>query len=217
MLKKFLEVEILKVYEKNFRETYKQICLLTGAAILEKVNLRDIFDYPVEDEMNGFIAYGYVDADTGFNFKILAGAQVDGDKIKVFPASYKKNFAVRRADIEEAEIQILAEKYSTAFTDKIKVIEDAFAFDAAKEKTRYIKTIDSLRHPNFPDDVAVYFHGENFEPEQAWVRCTEVEGNLITGTLLHELQQNFGVRSGDKINFGVADFNGENICAVIWK
>ena len=87
----------MKVYEKNFRETYKQICLLTGAEILEKIKLRDIFDYPVEDEMQGFITYGYIDENTGFNFKVLAGAQIDGDKIKVFPASYKKSVAVRRA------------------------------------------------------------------------------------------------------------------------
>ena len=206
----------MKVYEKNFRETYKQICLLSGAEILEKINLRDIFDYPVEDEMQGFITYGYIDENTGFNFKVLAGAQIDGDKIKVFPASYKKNIAVRRAEIPDVEIKILAEKYSSAFTDKIKVIEDTFAFDAEKEKTRYIKTIDSLRHPNFPDDVAVYFHGENLQPEQAWVRCVSVEGNLITGNLLHELQQNFDVHTGDKITFGVADFNGEIICAVIF-
>ena len=207
----------MKIYETNFRETYKQICLLTGTEILEKINLRAIFDYPVEDEMQGFITYGYIDEETGFNFKVLAGAQIDGDKIKVFPASYKKSVAVRRADIEDVEIKILAEKYSSAFTDRIKVIEDTFAFDAAKEKTRYIKTIDTLRHPNFPDDVAVYFHGENLQPEIGWVRCIEVEGNLLTGILLHDLQQDFGVHSGDKINFGVADFNNEIICAVIWK
>ena len=207
----------MKVCEKNFRETYKKICLLTGEEILEKINLRDIFDYPVEEKMDGFLTYGYIDGATGFNFKIVAAAQLDGEKIKVFPSSYKKNVAVRRAEIEDVEIKILPENYAGAFTDKIKVLEDTFAFDAAKEKTRYIKTIDTLRHPNFPDDVAVYFHGENFQPEIGWVRCIEVEGNLLTGTLLHDLQQNFGVKSGDKINFGVADFNGEIICAVIWN
>lgn len=206
----------MKVYETNFRGTYKQICLLTGAEILGKVKLRDIFDYPVEEQMDGFLTYGYVDEETGLNFKIIAAAQLDGDKIKVFPSSYKKNVAVRRADIEDVEIKILSEKYAAAFRDKIKVLEDTFAFDAAKEKTRYIKTIDTLRHPNFPDDVAVYFHGENLQPELAWVRCISVEENLITGILLHELQQDFGVHAGDKINFGVADFNGEIICARIF-
>ncbi len=205
----------MKVYETNFRETYRRICLLSGAEIVNKINLREVFDYPVEEKMDGFITYCYIDDETGLNFKILAGAQIDGDKIKVFPASYKKSVAVRRAEIEDTEITILAERYAAAFRDKIKVLEDTFAFDAAKEKTRYIKTIDSLRHPNFPDDIAVYFHGENFQPELAWVRCVEVEGNLITGVLLHELQQPFEVHTGDKINFGVADFNNEIICAVI--
>lgn len=207
----------MKVYEKSFRETYRQICLLSGAEIVDKINLREVFDYPVEEKMDGFLTFGYIDEETGFNFKILAGAQIDGDKIKVFPGSYKKNVAVRRAEIPDVEIKVLAEKYAAAFRDKIKVLEDTFAFDAAKEKTRYIKTIDSLRHPNFPDDIAVYFHGENFQPEIGWVRCVEVEGNLITGVLLHELQQNFGVHTGDKINFSVADFNDEIICAVIWN
>ena len=207
----------MKIFETNFRETYKKICLLTGAEIVERVNLRDLFDYPVEEEMNGFLAYVYIDEERGLSFKILAAAQLEDDKIKVSSASYKKNVAFRRAEIEDVEIKILPEKYASAFTDKIKVIEDTFAFDKDKEKTRFIKTIDKLRHPNFPDDVAVYFHGENFEPEQAWVRCISVEGNLITGTLLHDLKQNFGVHTGDKINFGVADFNGEIICAVIWN
>lgn len=207
----------MRVCETNFRETYKKICLLTGAEILQKINLREVFDYAVEDELGGFIAYGYVDAVTGFNFKIFAGAQLDGDKIKVFPASYKKSVVIRRAEIPNVEVKILPDKYAAAFTDRIKVLEDTYAYDAAREKTRYIKTIDSLRHPDFPDDVAVYFHGENLEPEPAWVRCAEVDGNLLTGELLHELKQNFGVGTGDRVSFGVADFNGEIICAVIWK
>lgn len=206
----------MKVYETNFRETYKKICLLHGAEIVSKINLREIFDYPVEENMDGFLTFGYIDENAEFNFRILAAAQLDGNKIKVFSSSYKRVKSIRRAEIPEVEIKILSEKYFSAFTDKIKVLEDTFAFDAAKEKTRYIKTLDKLRHPNFPDDIAVYFHGENFQPEIGWVRCTEVEGNLLTGILLHDLQQNFNVRKGDKVNFGVADFNGEIICAVIW-
>lgn len=207
----------MKVYQSNFRETYKKICLLSGAEIVQKINLREIFDYPVEEEMDGFLTFGYIDDDTGFNFRILASAQLDGDKIKVFSSSYKKVKSIRRAEIPDVEIKILSEKYFSAFTDKIKVLEDTFAFDAAREKTRYIKTLDKLRHPNFPDDIAVYFHGENFQPEIGWVRCTEVEGNLLTGVLLHDLQQPFEVYKGDKINFAVADFNNSIICAVVWK
>ena len=198
---------------KTFREMYRKICLLTGV----EINPRDVFDYPPDEIFDGYVAFGYVDAETGFKFKILAGAQLDGDKIKILPASYKKNFSIRRADIPDAEIKILPDSFAAAFKDRLNVISDAYAADAAKEKTRLIKTIDALRHPDFPDDVAVIFHGENFQPEYAWVRCTGVEGNLIRGVLIHELQQDFGVHTGDEINFGVADFNGETICAVIWR
>ncbi len=205
----------MKVFETNFRAVYKKICLLSDSEVLDKINLREIFDYPPEEKLDGYLTYGYIDEQTGFNFKILAGAQIDGDKIKVFPCTYKRGKSIRRAEIEDAEIKILPENFSAAFRDKIKVLDDTFAFDAAKENTRLIKTIDSLRHPNFPDDVAVYFHGENFEPELAWVRCLEAKENLIVGELLHELNQDFGVHTGDKIIFGVADFNGEIICAAI--
>ncbi len=198
---------------KNFREMYQKICLVTGI----EINPLKVFDYPPEEKLDGFVAYGYVDAETGFNFKILAGAQLDGDKIKIVPASYKKNFSIRRAEILGASVQILPDKFASAFKDRLQVISDAYAHDESKEQTRLVKTIDALRHPNFPDDVAVYFHGENFEPEQAWVRCEAVEGNLIRGVLIHELRQDFGVHVGDEIKFGVADFNGEIICAVIWQ
>lgn len=201
---------------KNFREMYRKICLVTGSDVLSKVNQRDVFDYPPDENLDGFVTYGYVDAETGFNFKILAGAQLDGDKIKIVPASYKKNFSIRRAEILGAKVQILPDKFASAFKDRLQVISDAYAQDAAKEQTRLVKTIDALRHPNFPDDVAVYFHGEKFQPELGWVRCVSVEGNLICGVLIHELQQDFGVHTGDAVKFGVADFNGEIICAVIW-
>ena len=197
---------------KNFREIYRKICLLSGI----EINLRDVFDYPPDEKIDGFVAYCYVDAETGLKFKILAGAQVSGDKIKIIPASYKKNFSIRAADFD-AEIKILPDNFASAFKDRLQVVNDAHAFDADKEQTRLIKTIDNLRHPDFPDDVAVYFHGENLQPELGWVRCAAVEGNLIRGVLLHELQQDFGVHTGDEIKFGVADFNGEIICAVIWQ
>lgn len=201
---------------KSFREIYRRIGLLTGAGI-EKINLRDVFDYPPEENIDGFIVYAYVDAETGLNFKILAGAQLDDTKIKIVPGSYKRNKNLRRAEIAAADIKILPESFAAAFKDKIQVVDDAFAFDAGREQTRLVKTIDHLRHPDFPDDVAVIFHGENFTPEQGWVRCKAVDGNLIGGVLIHELQQAFGYHAGDAVTFGVVDFEGEIICAVIDK
>lgn len=204
----------MKVYEKFFRDAYRQICLLTGPEVTEKINLRDVFDFPPEEDLTGFLTYGFIDEETGFNFEILAGAKIADGRIKIFPGSYKKNVKLRRPEIEDAEIKILPE-YADAFRDKIQIIDDRQKVDEKKERTRFIKTIDALRHPNFPDDVAVLFFGEKLNPEYAWVRCSGEEENLISGKLLHDLQQNFKYKTGDEIKFGVTEFENEIICVLV--
>ena len=204
----------MKVNEKNFREVYKKICLLTDKKLVEKINLRDVFDYPPDEILDGFVTYVCINLDGELIFEILAGAKVEGDKIKIFPASYKKNISFRRADVEDCEIKILPENYFDAFKDKIQILNDTHKVDATKEKIRAAESLDELRHPNFPDDVAVLFFGENFRPEYAWVRCESVDEKFIIGTLLNETQQNFGYKVGEKIKFGVTEFEGENICVL---
>ena len=92
------------------------------------------------------------------------------------------------------------------------MIDDACKVDSTREKIRMAESLDELRHPNFPDDVIVLFFCENFRPEYAWVRCDTVEEKLIVGTLMNELQQDFGYKVGEKIKFGLTEFEGENIC-----
>ena len=207
----------MKVEEKNFREIYKKICLLKSSELVEKINLRDVFDYPPEENLNGFVTYGFINLNHEFVFEILAGAKISGEKIKIFPASYKKNIFFRRAEIENVEIKILSEDYQTAFQDKVQVIDDKNKFGEVLEKIRAAEDLDELRHPNFPDDVAVLFYGENFRPEYAWVRCENIEEKFIVGKLLNNLQQNFGYEVGDKIKFGLTNFEGENICVMFEK
>lgn len=208
------EEKILKVAEKNFREIYKKICLLKSFELVKKINLNDIFDFPPEENLNGFAVYSFVDLNGEFVFKILAGAKVEGEKIKIFPASYKKNIFFRRAEVEQAEIKILSEDYQKAFQDKIQIIEDENKVSEAIKKIRAAKFFDELRHPNFPDDIAVLFFSEKFRPEYAWVRCENIEEDFIVGKLLNKLQQNFGYQVGEKIRFCAIDFEGENICVM---
>ena len=204
----------MKVAEKNFRELYQKICLLKNSELVKKINLNDIFDYPPDENLSGFVIYAFVDKNHEFIFKILAGAEIVGEKLKIFPASYKKNIFFRRAEVENSEIKILPEDYRKAFEDKIQVIEDENKVDEATKKIRAAEFLDELRHPNFPDDVAVLFFAEKFRPEYAWVRCENLEEKFIVGKLLNDLQQNFGYKVGDKIKFGVTDFEGENICVM---
>ena len=206
-----MEMIILNVEEIFFRDMYRKICLLTGASVVDAVNLRDLFDFPPDEKFDGFLTYAYIDKDAGFTFEILAAAQLVGERVKTFPVSYKKSVKLKRGQVDDAELKILDGEYSVAFRDKIYVINDAHSSDELKEQTRFIKSLDAFRHPDYPDDVVVYFFGENHQPELLWARCRSIDENILTGELLNEPHKNFGCHAGDLIKFGLAQIGEQNI------
>ena len=199
----------MKVEEIFFRDMYRQICLLTSPSLVKKINLRDVFDFPPDEKLDGFLTYGYIDGET-FIFEIMAGAKTLGGRLKIFPASYKKSVKLKRAEVDNAELKILTAEYSVAFRDRVQMISDKIS-DAAKEQTRLIKNLDAFRHPHYPDDVVVYFFSAEDKPELLWVRCLSVDENILTGELLNEPTKNFGCHAGDKILFGVAQLGEQNV------
>ena len=69
----------MKVTEKNFREIYKKICFLKNSGLVEKIDLHDVFDYPPEENLNGFVTYAFINLNHEFVFEILAGAKISVD------------------------------------------------------------------------------------------------------------------------------------------
>ena len=198
----------MKVEEIFFRDMYHQICLLKDANLAQKFyNLLDMDD----EKPDGLLTYGYIDKDAGFTFSILGGAQTSIGRLKIFPINYKRAALIRRGVASDADVKILTDDYALAFRDRMQMINDAYAVDEAREETRFIKNLDASRHPDYPDDVVVYFLSEEHKPELLWVRCLSVDENILTGELLNEPTKNFGCRAGDKIKFGVAKVGEQNI------
>lgn len=195
------------VEDFNFRDVYRQICLLTGKNVVDAVNLRDVFDFPPDEKFDGFLTYATVDGGI-FGFEILAGAQIAGNRIKISPSSYKKIRRLKRSELDGVNLKIVTADYSLPFRDRMAMIDDRIA--AENEQTRMIRTLDAFRHPDYPDDVVVYFLGAEIKPELLWVRCKSVVENILTGELLIE-PQNFDLHVGDSVKFGVAQINGQNI------
>lgn len=196
----------MKVEEIFFRELYRQICLLKDFTLAK--NFSDMFE---GERLDGLLTYGYIDAAAGFTFSILGGAKISSGKLKILPINYNEAAFVRRSAAYSAELKILGDEYRLAFRDRIQMINDIYAVSAAREDTRFIKTLDAFRHPNYPDDVTVYFLDGEHKPELIWVRCLGVDENILTGELLNEPRSDFGCHAGDSIKFGVAQVNGQNI------
>ena len=201
----------MKVEEIFFRDMYKRICLLKSARLVKEINLRVLVEMYPDEKIDGFLTYGYIDAAAGFTFNILGGAGTSGGQLKIFPINYNAAALIRRSAADAAELKFLNDDYSLAFRDRIQMINDNYSVDAAREQTRFIKTLDAFRHPHYPDDVVVYFFGEKYKPELLWVRCLSIDENILTGELLNEPTKNFGCHAGDKILFGAAQIGGQNI------
>ena len=101
----------MRVEEIFFRDMYRQICLLTDKNLVASVKLRDAFDYPPDEKLDGFLTYAYIDGET-FVFEILAGVQLAGNRIKNTVASYKKSVKLKRSQVDDAELRILTAEYS---------------------------------------------------------------------------------------------------------
>ena len=68
------------------------------------------------------------------------------------------------------------------------------------EKIRKNTTFDALRHPGYPDDIAVLFVKPGVQSEQIWVRTSEIVDGKIAGHLLNQPNSDkFGVLLGDLI------------------
>ena len=199
----------MKVAEIFFRNMYHQICLLIDSKLAD--SFKSMLDLSGDDKLDGLLTYGYIDATAGFTFAVLGGAKLDGERVKIFPLKYSEAAFVRRSAADEVELRILTADYALAFRDRIQMINDGYFVGNAKEQTRMIKTLDAFRHPHYPDDVTVYFLDGEHKPELMWVRCESVDENILTGELLNEPRSNFGCHIGDKIKFGVAQVNGQNI------
>ncbi len=199
----------MKVEDLNFRDMYKNICLLKDPEIVSPEEMTAVFEFVPEEKINAWIVYCHIDEKGYLVFFVLAGALISGGKVKIFPCGYKKFLTIPRDKIQQSEILTVTEDFSEAFKDKIEIINDVCAVPETKEKTRFVKSIDNFRHPSFPDDVVVYIAGDdkNFVP--AFVRCINIEENIFEGELLTDVPTG-NLKAGDLIKFGIGDFAGES-------
>ena len=89
--------------------------------------------------------------------------------------------------------------------------------NAEVERMRDFKFLDSMRHPDYPDDIQVLLVKENFKIEQVWVRSWKYTQDELFGQLLNEPDQNFGIHNGDIIGFAPVKSDDKIFCVFTGK
>jgi hypothetical protein len=150
----------------------------------------------------GVIAYGYIDEEAGLSFQIVDFAAIKDDGISLYGKNNDSLMIVRFGSLKDS-------RYMTLDSDDIdleqyrdfeKMINEGYATDNQdKEQIRSFAFLDSCRHPEFPDDIAVILLKGDNKPERVWVRGNQLTDQAIMGELLNEPNNDFGVHLGDSI------------------
>ena len=85
--------------------------------------------------------------------------------------------------------------------DYLKKLLSIFETNEAVVATRDVEELDPFRNREYPDDVQVYVAAKGMQIELVWVRLYGLQDNEITGILLNEPDQDFGIHERDIIGF----------------
>ena len=194
------EGKMKRIREANFREIYKQVIYIKSTSILNEI-LGEQLMFSNQDD--GFLAYGYIDDNAGFSFKVLCAARIYNDRIIKGYYDSRVDVILRRDSINDCAFMIVDEKDVPLidFEEHINAINAHYRSEGPNtEEMRQLKYLDSLRHSMYPDDINVVLSSEK-EVEIVWVKCWIKIDNELFGKLINEPINDYGIHCGDIIGF----------------
>ena len=158
-------------------------------------------DFLNEDD-TGVIAYGYIDEEAGMSFQIAKLASLKDNELNIRDSIDRTMMIVRFGSLQNARYLDLSQVDMdlAQFDDFEKMIRESYDTDnEAKEQIRTMSFLDECRHPDYPDDLAVFLLRGDNQPERVWVRGNYLGDHEIRGELLNEPNADFAVHYGDSV------------------
>ena len=173
----------------SFRDFEKSLCILWDRACI------NILDPDQVSGANGILCYGYVDHAAGLTFEGLALVSCMDDDYTIVLDNDEIGMKIR-ADEEKVRnaVPVSNKALLARYADRIEIL-DIYYEDTEVVNARAMPELDPFRHPQYPDDLFVFFLAQDKHYEQMWVRCGkylfDADGiKVFTGTLLNEPMHN---------------------------
>lgn len=195
----------------NFRDVEKKLCIIVDEQTAKLLS--------PDVEANALLCMGYVDHMAGLTYEALALANYcDGDYSVVWEAK-EICLKIRAGSVANKIIMPIENKVLlNKFQSRIEILENYYT-DADVLECRAIEELDKFRHPEFPDDLAMFLAKKGNKMETIWVRALSFIGTnehmiAIKVQLLNEPYSDFGVHIHNEIDaFSFIDDNGERVFA----
>lgn len=195
----------------NFRDLTAGPVLIVNDRNL--VTVGTVFEHEPSD--NAILAWGYIDHTAGITFEVLCmGEYTSNGEIDLRRGNNTTSFKLRYESVNGV-IVLLNDSVMPALQDKIDMIKNGYQVNEAVIKARNSTIFDDFRHPEFPDDVMLYFVKEGLRLEGIWCRFEdEIDGRPAV-KMLNEPNGDFGVHQGDLITFDWGKQDGKMIGVAI--
>lgn len=181
----------------SFRDLTNGLVLIVDSKVVAIAGKE--FEHKNDD--NAVLTWGYIDHTAGITFEILCVARCEsGDKVEYRTPNKTVSFKLRY-DSFDGEIILLSEKLIPVYQDKISMIQNGYVVSDEILKARNSSVFDDFRHPQFPDDMLLYFIQPGLQTEGIWCRVDGEENGRPTAYLLDEPNQDFGVHLGETLAF----------------
>ncbi len=196
-----LDRRLRKIGETDFRDLFHQIVYVKTSPELLKIFSKHFEEIANDD---GFLAYGYIDDQAGFSFRLLCSANIRGNKLSRGRFISDIYMIVRRGQMNDCEYIDLdyCEIDTSEFAEEVNSINENYKCkNEQTEEMRKFTFLDEVRSIEYPDDIQVILYQEGMKPEQVWVKCWAFTEKELFGMLLNEPNQDFGVHYGSIIGF----------------
>ena len=202
--------------EIDFRKLYHKVVLFKD---IDERNKRAIqlSDFPMRDDDNALLVYGYIDHEAGLSFEVLCAAYAYGDgRVSLEPGgettSLKFRFESFQGEVEPFnDVGMLL-----PYKDKIDMIDKCYECSEDIKDFRSITEIDSSRAPGYPDDIIVFFLKDDEKAEGIWCRVESVDHKegVIQAKLLNEPYRQYGYHMSDIVPVGLIKMDNGELKAV---
>lgn len=201
--------------ETDFRELFHKVVFIYPT---DEVRDHLVKSIPLCAEDEGFLAYGYIDNQAGFSFRILCAANINDNTLNYGVFSNETGYIIRRGyfnncsflDVERFGLDI--SDFDEQAQEYIRVINECYKCSEQTEEMRALTFLDPLRSTDYPDDIQVLLCQNGMQIERVWVRCFAYTEDELFGILLNEPNQDFGVHRGSMIGFAPVETKEGLLC-----
>ncbi len=197
------------IKDANFRELYRRFVYIEDDELIKRLSSCND-DIKRRLNYDGMLCFGYIDYTSGLTLEVLSGASMDKDGINIGDRIDETRLSIRIGGFSDNCVfeDVSCKELLDMHSDYIRKLLEIYEKDNDAVAIREVEELDPYRNQDYPDDVQVYLYIKGKKAEIVWVRLYGLGDDEITGILLNEPGQDFGVHKCDIIGF--SECNVEN-------